>query len=183
MPFENAVYKATESYAAFNTILCWTLQRIRSGEYPMAGLREALRTQAITAFCGIEAHPYDDGKLGQQDETHGAMLDDVSILRTKAGQPLGVLEVLISLRDSMAHPEDLRVYPVNRRGFLIGYRFECRSPKPKGVERWENKRKYKLFLTRHGMTSIAQALGELYCNAFTQDGPQVAEAADIMGER
>ncbi|WP_283639253.1 hypothetical protein [Marinovum algicola] len=183
MPFDDAEFKATECYAAFTTIFCWTLQRIRSGHHPVIGLKETLRTQDITSFCALTSRPYDDGQLGGQDETHGAMLDDLSVFRTKAGQPLKVLEVLISLRDSVAHPEDLRVYPVNRRGLLIGFRFECRRPRHNGVELWETGERYEAYLTRQGMTRIAQALGTAYCDAFAQAGPQVADAANVMGEQ
>ncbi|QBR35780.1 hypothetical protein ETW23_06095 [Leisingera sp. NJS201] len=182
MPFDDSEFKATECYAAFNTILCWTLQRIRSGADPVTPLQETLRTRDITEFCDLTAHSYDDGNLGAEDEAHGASLDDLSNLTTQDGQPLGVLEVLISLRDSVAHPEDLRVYPVNRRGFLIGFRFECRKPRGQSAERWENGSQYRLYLTRHGMTKIAQALGEAYCAAFTQVGAGVQDAATEMGE-
>ena len=182
MPFDDAEFKATECYAAFNTILCWTLQRIRSGAHPINGLKERLRTQDISTFCDLDAHPFDDGALGKQDETHGATLDDLSMLRTKAGESLKVLEVLISLRDSVAHPEDLRVYPVNRRGFLIGFRFDCRRPKGTGAERWEDGKRYKLYLTRKGMTKIAQTLGKAYCAAFAQAGLQVEQEANVMNE-
>lgn len=183
MPFEDAEFKATETYAAFNTILCWTLQRIRSHEYPFNDLEHQLRSQDITGFCELQPHPYDDGNLGGEDETHGAILDDLSLLRTQYGQPLKVLEVLISLRNAVAHPEDLRVYPVNRRGFLIGFRLECRKPGNTDVERWENGRQYQLYLTRHGMTKIAQALGEVYCAVFEQRTPQAQGRAIGMGEQ
>ena len=182
MPFDGTEFQATECYAAFNAILCWTLQRIRSGEHPIWHLKQALRTQDITTFCELAPHPYDDGNLGGPDETHGATLDDLSVFATDAGQPLKVLEVLISLRDSVAHPEDLRVYPVNRRGFLIGFRFDCRKPNPAGVEVWEDGMSYKVFLTRNGMTAIARTLGAAYCEAFARTGDNVEHAAAEMGE-
>jgi hypothetical protein len=183
MPFEDAEFKATETYAAFNTILCWTLQRIRSHEYPFNDLEHQLRSQDITGFCELQPHPYDDGNLGGEDETHGAILDDLSLLRTQDGQPLKVLEVLISLRNAVAHPEDLSVYPINRRGLLIGFRLECRKPGGTGVARWENGRQYQLYLTRHGMTTMARALGEAYCSVFEQRTPGAQERAIEMGEQ
>lgn len=184
MPFEYAQFKATECYAAFTTVLCWTLQRIRSGaDHPLYPVKEALRTRNITEFCDLTAHPYDDGNLGAEDEAHDGLLDDLNVLRTQGGQPLGVLEVLISLRNSVAHPEDLRIYPINRRGFLIGFRFDCRKPVGGGAERWENGRRYDVFLTRNGMTRIAQALGEAYCEAFAQLGPVVEQSAIEIGEQ
>lgn len=183
MPFDDAEFKATETYAAFNTILCWTLQRVRSGEYPFNDLEQQMRSQDITDFCALEAHPYDDGNLRGQDETHGANLDDLSILRTDAGEPFKVLEVLISLRNAVSHPEDLRVYPINRRGFLIGFRIECRKPGNADIERWESNNRYELYLTRHGMTKIAQDLGRVYCAVFEQKGLQVEQRANAIGEQ
>ncbi|WP_010142240.1 hypothetical protein [Oceanicola sp. S124] len=183
MPFEDAEYKATETYAAFTTILCWTLQRIRSREHPVTGLEQSLRNQDITAFCQLDAHPYDDDNLGDGDETHGASLDDLGDLKTAARQPLKALEVLISLRDSVAHPEDLRVYPINRRGYLIGFRFDCRRPRGNGPELWEVGKDYRVFLTRHGMTAIAQSLSAAYCNTFAEVRQQVQQDATAMGEQ
>lgn len=183
MPFEDAEFKATETYAAFNTILCWTLQRIRSREYPFNDLEQQLRIQDITGFCDLQPHPYDDGNLGVQDENHGTMLDDLSILRTEAGQPLKVLEVLVSLRNAVCHPEDLRVYPINRRNFLIGFRIDCRKPRDAEVVRWENGNQFKLYLTRHGMTKIAQDLGSAYCAVFEQMGRHFEQQANEMGEQ
>ncbi|WP_143071587.1 hypothetical protein [Tranquillimonas rosea] len=182
MPFETSQFKATECYAAFTTILCWTLQRIRSREYPLDELYDELRTSEIRRFCDLQPVAYDDGRLQARDETHGAMLNDLSVFRTDDGRSFGVLEVMISLRNAVAHPEGLRVYPVNRRGFLIGFRFDCRRPGGNDLERWEGPR-YQLYLTRNGMTQIAQTLGHRYCDAFGRERPTVEQHARHLVEQ
>ena len=112
LPFDDAEYKASECYAVFSTLLCWTLQRVRSREDPVSGLYDELVETPVTDFLNVQTEAFDDGELGEDDENTDDNLNDLSIFMTAGGETFSAMEVLIALRNAVAHPNISKVHPI-----------------------------------------------------------------------
>lgn len=176
-------YEITQTYTLFTTILCWTLQRIRSKRQDhdsasgrMAALCEELDAQPLPEFLPRRLRrPL---RVVHHDRHNVETANDFSVF-AENGEDFSVLRALVALRNAVAHGDARRVLPLNNSGRLVGYELLCEERQDRKVV-WEGSIK----LNRLGMSGVADALADRYCAAvaapystpFREDASSLLEA-------
>lgn len=171
-------YEITQTYTLFAGILCWTLQRIRSKE---DGSALTQRFKNLHDTLAQESVDHLSRRLGVSPRsitrnTDIAFNDLSPFAKTK--ETPNSLEVLIALRNAVAHGDARRVAPVNNAGRLTGYQFICgKQDKKTDVWHW----RVDIALNRVGMQQIAGELARRFCNAAIDpsDDANILEARKL----
>lgn len=140
----------TTTYAAYTAILCWCMQRIRRDDGVVALLHKELRGEQFSQF-------FDQPRLRIVSE---APMNDFADFVGDVGR-FSSLDVLIKLRDAVAHGDGGSVTPVNRKGELLGFRFFCAR-----LERRQPVWRGEVTLDQFGMRDIASKLASRFCEAL-----------------
>ena len=161
-------FEITQTYTLFTSILCWTLQRIRwhDDDTELAGrmraLRERLETQEFyRAFPRLRPPPMRvvDGETRplsvERHNGFGPLLTEYPELRA--------MDVLVALRNAVAHGDARRVRPINRNGRLQGYELHCMGRTVSLLDDIEWSATVRL--SRGDMASLARKLAEDFCDA------------------
>ena len=153
-----AEHDVTLTYSLFSTVLCWTCQRIRSGNADAAGsVWETLKQDRA-----IEA-PWLLGDLKAEVVETGEPVE---------GVPASVF--LVSLRNAIAHGDDRRVRPLHHgekgkadhrlTGFMLDLDFFAPGQKSKEVPRWG---RHRISLTQIDMRRIGMALADQFVSVLS----------------
>lgn len=179
-------FEETHTYSMFNSILCWTLQRVRTvPAYPGGPVDRPQRQEAARA-----QDPLFDAADGLQDHllktTVAEMFPDLlsgqeveGLMHNKLpncdddGNDIPSLAVLIALRNATAHGDGRKVKPINRNNRLVG--FELALTSPGRFPTWS----VEVRLDRQGMCQIGDTLANLFCDALIdpEDRESIAHAA------
>ncbi len=166
-------FEETHTYSLFNSILCWTLQRIRSvPTHPNEPPNRAQRQENARA-----EDPLFDAVDGLQDHLQqttvervfpgmvaGEQIEEPQINtlpnRDAEGNEISCLAFLIALRNATAHGDGRKVKPINQNNRLVG--FELPLINPKHFPDWTA----VVRLDRAGMCQISDTLVTNFCNAL-----------------
>lgn len=181
-------FEETHTYSMFNSILCWTLQRVRTvpaypgGPVDRPQRQEAARAQdpLFDAADGLQDHllkttvaeMFPDFQTGQ--EVDGLLFNELPN-RDEDGNDISCLALLIALRNATAHGDGRKVKPINRYNRLVG--FELALTNPTRFPTWSA----DLRLDRQGMCQIADTLAEIFCNTMIdpEDQESIAHAEGL----
>lgn len=166
-------FEETHTYSIFNSILCWTLQRVRAvpvypgGPADRPQRQEAARARdpLFDAADGLQEHFLQTmvaevfPNLLAGHEVGGFLLNELPN-RDEDGNGISCLALLIALRNATAHGDGRKVKPINSYNRLIG--FELALTSPSRFPTWA----VDVRLDRQGMCMIADTLAELFCNAL-----------------
>ena len=164
---QDAPYRVTLSYALFTSILCWSVQRLRSRVPRVRQAWARLKAEPV------EAAPWSvpvDPIMRPQVRGVGPF---------PAFQGFTAARLLIALRNSVAHGDDRRVMPSNDGEFLTGHKFIC-------VETDEDRRETfrgAIVLLREDMRRIGCALADRHCQALNAvSGHDLRDEVRHIGE-
>lgn len=158
-------FNVTQTYALFTGVLCWVMQRIRTGKIESdadraaAGMFERLSAQSIgeppwaipvaERIVRLDAHSiHVPAPRNFEDHTAGRFL--------------------INLRDAVAHGDARNVLPFNAPAgserLLAGFTFRCseRDKSNRGKIAWQG----EITLLEDDMRRIGGHLAKLYCDAL-----------------
>jgi hypothetical protein len=157
-------YKVTHTYAIFAATLCWIMQRIRNnGDQP-----SDLRAKALHDELALEkatSEPWAFRSMGGEP-----LLSDFMFLPASPIQnldDLSVLELLVAIRNTVAHGDGRTVTPLNKNGWLVGQNFAL-SYRPQGQLRWTG----KVSLKRADMRRVGELLAARFRSALEANRDQ-----------
>lgn len=187
LPRPRPGFEVTGTLALFTSILCWTMQRIRTEPdgtevgRRLAELSSSLTTQPFRAFLRTEPQAVLTTSLNSAGTRTEVALNSLAEF-VAGGKALNARRSLVALRNAVGHGDARRVIPLNRDGLLIGYRFACtesyRTVEGQWVEKWQG----SLCLDAAGMVSIAGQLAEQFCAALQDGDPRFATDASLVRE-
>jgi hypothetical protein len=170
----NEDYKVTNTYALFTAILCWVAQRIRAqGNGPIDVRARALydeiaRERAVDPPWGLTAegeHP----QLLDFNFTERSEVQNVAEIR--------MTDLLIALRNAVAHGDARKILPINHNGWLVGQRFLVSATEGRRLL-WTG----RVDLQRGEMRRISATLAERFCAALAHARPRFADEARAVHE-
>ncbi|CUH64703.1 hypothetical protein TL5118_00984 [Thalassovita autumnalis] len=158
-------FQTTHTYSSFASILCWTVQRIRTS--PIRPDRDVNARQIpendpnFAIFDAIQIELNDTSIEGFFGALPNAS-DHLNSLRQKDenGQNISALSFIVALRNSVAHGDGRSVKPVNRPKQLVGFEFDLRSPRY--FPSWSRNTQ----LNRSAMAQIAGKMVDTFCERF-----------------
>lgn len=166
-------YKVTHTYAIFAATLCWVMQRIRANGSEPNDLRARALHDELAAEKAIDV-PWSLGTEG--NERHFANF--IPGRRVQNISDLSVLDLLIALRNAVAHGDSRTVRPFNHEGWLVGQSFKISG------QGWSGEVK----LNRADMRHIGEILATRFRSAleterqeqpnFVDDAKHVQEPAE-----
>lgn len=171
----NEDYKVTSTYALFTAILCWVAQRIRSqGDGPIdlraRGLYDELALEkAVDPPWGLSAE-------GEHPQFLGFNFTPRSGIAGVAELPIS--DLLIALRNAVAHGDARKILPINHNGWLVGQRFLVRATDDRRRLLWTG----EVNLRRADMRRIGETLAARFCGALAHARPHFADDARTVHE-
>jgi hypothetical protein len=170
----NEDYKVTNTYALFTAILCWVAQRIRAqGDGPIDVRARALydeiaRERAIDPPWGLTAE-------GEHPQLLDFNFTERSEVQNVAEVPMS--DLLIALRNAVAHGDARKILPINHNGWLVGQRFLVSATEGRRLL-WTG----RVDLRRDEMRRISATLAERFCAALAHARPRFADEARMVHE-
>lgn len=166
-------YKVTHTYAIFTATLCWVMQRIRANGNQPNDLRARALYDELAAEKAVDA-PWrlrTDGNEPQlANFIPGGGVQNIV--------DLSALDLLVALRNAVAHGDSRTVRPFNRQGWLVGQNFKISGQGWSGEAR----------LNRADMRHIGELLATRFRSAletnrqeqpnFIDDAKHVQEPAE-----
>ena len=187
--------EVTHTYAMFTTILCWTVQRLRSGP----NCKDAMGKKAHELWKTLERESIEDSPWCIR--TSAFVMDDKvrDISHTKSFpefKGFKVSKFLTVLRNSVAHGDGRNIRPINikikGKQYLNSYEFTCTDKKNK-CDKNSHKPAQKLDidapwagkieLTRADMRDLGREVADRFCNALAADDEEFVRYANQIGER
>ena len=176
-------YQVTQTYTLFASILCWTLQRIRSEDdgsevvRSLRRLKSELEQERIADFSR-SIRPAGRPTPVRDDLRSSLLYNDLSGFGSNDA-PSSSLGALVAMRNAVAHGDARRIIPENNGPTLRGYTLLCR-PDPKAERQWA----VDLLLDARGMRAISDELAERFCaSVISPEDRQRREDARQMRER
>jgi hypothetical protein len=157
-------FNVTHTYAVFNSIVCWIMQRVRVNPIRNEGDRVAATIFAALSAQAATNEPW----LVPTSSAERIVRNGIASIRVPAscnfeGHNLG--RVLINLRDAFAHGDARKILPFNVRGqsqrLLVGFKFVCEEYRDRRVV-WAG----EITLIEEDMRRIGRCLAKTYCNAM-----------------
>jgi hypothetical protein len=170
----NEDYKVTNTYALFTAILCWVAQRIRAqGDGPIDVRARALydeiaRERAVDPPWGLTAE-------GEHPQLLDFNFTERSEVQNVAEVPMS--DLLIALRNAVAHGDARKILPINHNGWLVGQRFLVSATEGRRLL-WTG----RVDLRRAEMRRISATLAERFCAALAHARPRFADEARMVHE-
>jgi hypothetical protein len=170
----NEDYKVTKTYALFTAILCWVAQRIRAqGNGPIdvrgrALYDEIARERAVDPPWGLTAE-------GEHPQLLDFNFTDRSEVQNVAEMPM--TDLLVALRNAVAHGDARKILPINHNGWLVGQRFLVSATEGRRLL-WTG----RVDLRRAEMRRISATLAERFCAALAHARPRFADEARTVHE-
>ncbi len=165
-------FEVTGTLTLFTSILCWTMQRIRTDPdetddiaQRMVALSSSLRNQPFRSFLKTEPQAVLTTSIDGVGARIEVALNSLAEFVAKE-VPLNASRSLVALRNAVGHGDARRVTPLNRDGLLIGYRFACTEGYRGDDGQWVEKWRGSLCLDAAGMASIAGELADQFCAAL-----------------
>lgn len=160
----HAEYNVTQSYGLCVAILAWVMQRVRTPEgqakSPEAWAAKSVKSTLDTQ--NVEALPW-GLKTGGSGSVNGDFMGFTAF------------KFLKWLRDASCHGDARKVFPENKHGKLIGFRFQMKSDSDQKVR--------SLVLMEVDLRRIGSALADMYCKALGGSESFVADARSMSEER
>jgi hypothetical protein len=170
----NEDYKVTNTYALFTAILCWVAQRIRAqGNGPIDVRARALydeiaRERAIDPTWALTAE-------GEHPQLLDFKFTERSEVQNVAEIPM--TDLLIALRNAVAHGDARKILPINHNGWLVGQRFLVSATDGRRLL-WTG----RVDLRRAEMRRISATLATRFCAALAHARPRFADEARMVHE-
>lgn len=168
-------YKVTHTYALFTTIVCWVTQRIRAqGDAP-----NDVRARALYEQIALEKAISPQWGLTNEGETPQLALftfTNHSAVQNLADLPMS--DLLVALRNAVAHGDARKITPINDNGWLVGQRFAISA---KNIQRqllWTG----QVDLRRVDMRRIGEFLAGRFCASLANARPHLTEEAQMVHE-
>lgn len=175
------VFKTTHTYSSFATILCWTVQRVRTLPiHPGTDLEARKKPQHDQNFSVFDAIQLE--MLGKSIEDFFGQLpkatEGLNILTTKdtVGENITALAFAVALRNAVAHGDGRQVKPVNRPNQLVGFEFSLKSPQ--NFPQWSCETQ----LNRSAMAQIAGKMAKVFCESFLKQKHLSASELSLIKE-
>ena len=158
-------FQTTHTYSSFASILCWTVQRIRTSPIlPGKPNYQRVTPEGDDSFDIFDAIQI-ELNVSSVEEFFG-LLPNASgrlnslLLQSEDGYEISALSFVIALRNSVAHGDGRSVKPVNRPGQLVGFEFQLANPK--FFPSWSCNTQ----LNRSAMAQIAGKMVDAFCDRF-----------------
>jgi hypothetical protein len=147
----HAEYNVTQSYGLCVAILAWVMQRVRTPENPANSPedRAAISVKSTLDGQSVEALPW-----GLQTGGPAGRLPVCSDFRG-----FTAFNFLKWLRDASCHGDARKVFPENKDGELIGFKFQMKSDSDQKIR--------SLVLRETDLRRIGSALADMYCKALS----------------
>jgi hypothetical protein len=144
----HAEYNVTQSYGLCAAILAWVMQRARTPENPANTPedRAAISVKANLDAQNVEALPW-GLKTGGLGPVNSDFLGFTAF------------NFLKWLRDASCHGDARKVFPENKDGELIGFKFQMKSDSDQKIR--------SLVLRETDLRRIGSALADMYCKALS----------------
>lgn len=158
----HADYNVTQSYGLCVAILAWVMQRVRTPEIQTESLqdRAAISVKEKLDAQKVEVAPWE---LKTSQPIHCEFKD------------FSAFDFLKWLRDASCHGDARKVFPENKNGELVGFRFRMKSDSDQKVR--------SLVLMEVDLRRIGSALADIYCAALKGSESFVEDAQSIHERR
>jgi hypothetical protein len=147
----HAQYNVTQSYGLCVAILAWVMQRVRTPENAANSQEDCAAISVKSTLDGqsVEALPW-----GLQTGGPAGRLPLCSDFRG-----FTAFNFLRWLRDASCHGDARKVFPENKDGELIGFKFQMKSDSDQKIR--------SLVLRETDLRRIGSALADMYCKALS----------------
>ena len=166
-------FQTTHTYSSFVSILCWTVQRIRTS--PIQPEKPNYERVAPDGDDNFEIFDTIQIELNDSsiEDFFGALPNasdrlNSLLLRSEDGQEISALSFVVALRNSVAHGDGRSVKPVNRPDQLVGFEFQLGNPK--FFPSWSCNTQ----LNRSAMAQIAGRMVDVFCDRFRHASGAIA---------
>jgi hypothetical protein len=157
----HAEYNVTQSYGLCVAILAWVMQRVRTPE-KQDNSQEDLA--AISVKAALDAQNVESLPWGLKTSGPGSLSGDF--------MGFTAFNFLKWLRDASCHGDARKVFPENRNGKLIGFKFQMKSDSDQKVR--------SLVLMEADLRRIGSALADMYCKALGGSESFVGDAQSML---
>ena len=163
----HAEYNVTQSYGLCVAILAWVMQRVRTPENAANSQEDCAAISVKAALDGqsVEALPW-----GLQT---GGPAGRVPVCSDFRG--FTAFNFLKWLRDASCHGDARKVFPENKNGELIGFKFQMKSDSDQKIR--------SLVLRETDLRRIGSALADMYCKALSGSESFYEDARSMREQR
>ena len=163
----HAEYNVTQSYGLCVAILAWVMQRVRTPENAANSQEDCAAISVKAALDGqsVEALPW-----GLQT---GGPAGRVPVCSDFRG--FTAFNFLKWLRDASCHGDARQVFPENKNGELIGFKFQMKSDSDQKIR--------SLVLRETDLRRIGSALADMYCKALSGSESFYEDARSMREQR
>lgn len=157
----HAEYNVTQAYGFCVAILAWVMQRVRTPGNPANSQQDLA---AISVKAALEGQSM--GELPWRLKASGP--------GSASGDFMGftAFSFLKWLRDASCHGDARKVFPENKDGELIGFKFQMKSDGDQKVR--------SLVLMEHDLRRIGSALADMYCKALGESESFAVDAKSMQ---
>jgi hypothetical protein len=157
-------FNVSHSYALFQAILCWVVQhsRMKSSDIRQDGNKvKDMKARSVAEALQEKDANQDPWylSLGSEIRVEQAVSFVFSVPPPVGFEGKSLWDVLVALRDAIAHGDARTVEPFNVGGVIAGFTFKCAEDPRKG--NWTG----QITLLEQDMRRIGIELAEKYCQA------------------
>lgn len=158
-------YLATQTYALFTSVLCWVLQHLRIPEPQRLTAKDKAAHDLLTQLQGCDAReaPW-SVPTAPVERIERAGSGSICVPATHGFEGQTIEQVLINLRNAVAHGDARNVKPFNSGPTLVGFTFDCSDKAG-----WTG----QITLLRSDMRRIGTELATRYRDAILRSGKEM----------
>ncbi|ARS26094.1 hypothetical protein [Sphingomonas sp. KC8] len=172
-------YLATQTYALFTSVLCWVLQHLRIPEPQRLTAKDKAAHELLTQLQGCDArHAPWSVPTAPVERIERTGSSSIRVPATHGFEGQTIEQVLINLRNAVAHGDARNVKPFNSGPTLVGFTFDCSDRMG-----WIG----QMTLLRSDMRRVGTELATRYRDAILRSGkemygPHFPAEGETMGE-